>query len=593
MAENHTDDFRKDVLIPKLQEYAKLDGFPDFNTAPPVVRGRSFLKFYLDEVFSQNTDLDSEQVYEEIVDGAGDTGLDYVHIDNKRVYIIQAKYGAHGKDKECLEHFINIPHHLTENSDYLLEKAKNNTAVKAVIQEIKEIKNPIFDLIYIASTNIPTEDIAHYEKDCETDCRIIGISQLRQEWEEISSRDSLAMVNNWVVLDLGGEDTKTLDTVKGYGTKLITQKGTKLKNLFEQHKEALFNSNIRLWLGKNPVNASMIETIKNNPSRFFYYNNGITAICDEWDVSMPSLLKCKNLQIINGAQTVTTIAKEGDTGQLAEVKVLLRIITGEHGKRINDEDGLNINIVKNNNNQTAVTVSDFRSNDPIQFSIENIISSKKIRYTVESPIKDVFYARKRRKDKKVPRTKTIKPQDLGKAYYSFYVNPYDLNASISKLWDTENGYYVDVFGKPSDVIYEPKFYQLVGSYYIFEYVKLKVKEPDAQKTIAAQFKYQILNGISTLLKLKYATNEAALQKLMEKIVNDGKYINQTINPNLEAKFSKYYESVFEKINMLITLKKKQNETFVLRNHLRSKQFIEELNAFLTGSTISALPDLEI
>jgi len=593
MAENHTDDFRKEVLMPRLQEYSKLDGFPDFNLAPNVVRGRCFLKFYLDEIFSQNIDLDTEQICDDIVDGSGDTGLDYVHIDNKRVYIIQAKYGAHGKDKECLEHFINVPRHLIDNSEYLLKKSKNNAAVRAVIQQIREIKNPVFDLIYIASTNIPKEDIEHFEKSAETDCRILGLSQIRQEWEEILSRDSQTMINNWVEFDLGGEDSIALETVKGYETRLVTQKGTKLKNLFEQHKEALFNSNIRLWLGKNPVNASMIETIKNNPARFFYYNNGITAICDEWDKSVENRLRCRNLQIINGAQTVTTIAKEGDTGQLAEVKVLLRIITGEHGKKINDEDGLNVNIVKNNNNQTAVTVSDFRSNDRIQFSIVNTISEKKIRYTVESPIKDVYYARKRRKDKKIPKTKTIKPQDLGKAYYSFYLNPYDLNASVSKLWDTENGYYVDVFGKPGDVIYEPRFYQLFGSYYVFEYVKLKVKEPEAQKTIAAQFKYQILNGISTLLKLKYPGNELALQKLMEGIVLDGKYVNKTVNPALEAKFSKYYESVFEKVNMLIAFEQKQSGNFVLRNHLRSKKFVDDLNAFLTGSTISTLPYLDL
>lgn len=82
-------------------------------------------------------------------------------------------------------------------------------------------------------------------------------------------------------------------------------------SLVERYGVSLFEKNVRNPLQRSSINAEIESTLKNNPSYFWYYNNGITAItrsipeisqqAEEFDVV--------GLQIINGAQTAYSVFK--------------------------------------------------------------------------------------------------------------------------------------------------------------------------------------------------------------------------------------------------------------------------------------------
>src|SRR5207249_2489094 len=50
-----------------------------------------------------------------------------------------------------------------------------------------------------------------------------------------------------------------------------------------KYKEKLFIENVRFVIEKSDVNESIIETAMKEPGHFWYYNNGITAICDSFE----------------------------------------------------------------------------------------------------------------------------------------------------------------------------------------------------------------------------------------------------------------------------------------------------------------------
>ena len=79
-------------------------------------------------------------------------------------------------------------------------------------------------------------------------------------------------------------------------------------------EKKLFARNIRGFLGmKSPVNKGMEETLKKEPERFFYYNNGVTIICDEAERKSSGgrdILQVANPQVINGQQTTRTLAAQ-------------------------------------------------------------------------------------------------------------------------------------------------------------------------------------------------------------------------------------------------------------------------------------------
>jgi AIPR protein len=85
---------------------------------------------------------------------------------------------------------------------------------------------------------------------------------------------------------------------------------------YRSHGNHLFAGNIRNFLGSSEVNTAIGDTLKKDANYFWYYNNGITIIAEDLkrqaiggsDRSV-GVFECKNVTIVNGAQTVGTIGR--------------------------------------------------------------------------------------------------------------------------------------------------------------------------------------------------------------------------------------------------------------------------------------------
>ena len=71
----------------------------------------------------------------------------------------------------------------------------------------------------------------------------------------------------------------------------------------------LFQKNVRQSLGlSNRVNKGIKETIYKNNKEFFFYHNGITALCNRMEFDEVSTkLTLNGLSVVNGCQSLTTI----------------------------------------------------------------------------------------------------------------------------------------------------------------------------------------------------------------------------------------------------------------------------------------------
>jgi hypothetical protein len=98
--------------------------------------------------------------------------------------------------------------------------------------------------------------------------------------------------------------------------------------LYEQAGIRLFARNIRGFLGSTEVNRGMEHTLSKQPEFFWYYNNGITIVCDdakEESARGRRILRVTNPQIINGQQTARTLARLAGKG--ARGSVLVRVLS--------------------------------------------------------------------------------------------------------------------------------------------------------------------------------------------------------------------------------------------------------------------------
>lgn len=146
------------------------------------------------------------------------------------------------------------------------------------------------------------------------------------------------------------------------------------------HHNQLYSENIRLYLGdRAAVNKDIINTITSDVSMWFpYMNNGISIICDEFAIGSTNTtkkivsLELKNMQIINGCQTVNALysAKYRDQtkNNFRPSNVLVRIYQIDPA-----QEDFKLNIIKATNNQNAVKTYSLLANDPIQIKIQETL----------------------------------------------------------------------------------------------------------------------------------------------------------------------------------------------------------------------------
>ncbi|HLG35582.1 MAG TPA: AIPR family protein [Bacteroidia bacterium] len=384
-----------------------------FNAANTRQLGKSLTEFYIREIGIYLNSFNEDQIEEGLeADGKGDLNIDFVYkYENDEYFILQSKFkGSKNSVKpDEIAGFFGI-HSKINDKKYFEEHA--NPQLQSLLEDYNEdCKVNYFFITNDKFSKTISDDFERGKKENmvkyeNVNYELSGFTELKRDFKIAASQTEAipeeVIINIEKVTDIFTDKSKPayldlsglIDLNKKYYSILTTIKGSTLKNLWSENKASLFSYNIRGYLGDNPINKKMKHTLDHEPEKFYFYNNGISAICTEIIPIKQNgevhQLKCKNFQIINGAQTATTIGKYSEEENLKQVRVLLRITKAEDYKK---EKGLNKNIITYNNSQTVIKASDFRSNDEIQIFLENQLSD--FMFHGARPFKKVKYLRKR------------------------------------------------------------------------------------------------------------------------------------------------------------------------------------------------------
>ncbi|KKM15078.1 hypothetical protein LCGC14_1699670 [marine sediment metagenome] len=130
----------------------------------------------------------------------------------------------------------------------------------------------------------------------------------------------------------------------------------------------LFDSNVRAFMGLNPVNEDIRETLDDEDSPdFWWLNNGITILANTAAVTGKSI-QLEGVQIVNGLQTTESIARYFADGNhdCADRSVLVKII-------VSTDATVRDAIIRATNNQTSVAIASLHATDKIQRDIEDVL----------------------------------------------------------------------------------------------------------------------------------------------------------------------------------------------------------------------------
>jgi len=198
----------------------------------------------------------------------------------------------------------------------------------------------------------------------------------------------------------------------------------------------------------------MVETLKREPEFFWYYNNGITIVCDEAEQRSRSgkdILQVRNPQIINGQQTTRTLHRMIEKAAKASVPVrVIRIPRNPSADQENFENLVSC-IVRATNWQNAIQASDLVSNDRRQIEIERGL--RKLGY---------LYIRKRQARSEVRsaaginRYWTVSKEEIAQAVASCDLDPFTLRLGKERLFEEE--YYNTVFPTANSDYYLTRYW---------------------------------------------------------------------------------------------------------------------------------------
>ena len=149
--------------------------------------------------------------------------------------------------------------------------------------------------------------------------------------------------------------------------------------------ENILRDNVRKFKGvTNIINSNIIKTAKNpnECDNFFYYNNGLTVLCNKIrraPLSNKQIITLEGMQVVNGGQTIRCLdeLKKDRIENLENIYLLCRFY------EIEDVD-FSLNVAEYTNSQTAVTNRDIKSIDERQRKLQELINSKGYFYQIKA-----------------------------------------------------------------------------------------------------------------------------------------------------------------------------------------------------------------
>lgn len=430
---------------------------------------RAFIFAVLEKLYP---DIEQEDY---ITDGAGDLSIDAYYIDDskKEINIFQFKSTENfenARDREAFKQsditkiIVNIEK--VWNKDKNILKETNNKVVDAI--------NAIWEAFNNGYTKTNVWLISNYKTTIRDQNKIDILKEnFLEKFRANLKIYSLDDIVNLILSDefkridvaLQIKGRNYFEDISGKIRALIGEVNALnfLKSIIDKNnnlKEDVFNENVRVYLKKTTkINRQIYSSIEKQEENFnfFFYNNGITAICDSYEHANTDspVVSVKNFQIVNGGQTIHTIYEAYKNGLEENVKniyLLLRLY------EVKDRS-ISQTIARYTNTQNPVRSRDIMANDEIQIKLQQEL--RRIGW---------YYERKKYefREIEIENEKKIDAEKLGQIILSFYLEK--PGSAKNKKQEVFNDFYNDIFDE-NKITAE---YVLLP-YYLYKYIENDIK----------------------------------------------------------------------------------------------------------------------
>lgn len=145
---------------------------------------------------------------------------------------------------------------------------------------------------------------------------------------------------------------------------IVNASAFSVKELYAEHGINLLSRNLRYYIAGKDIDRGIADTIENHRTDFWFKNNGLTIICDDFKVD-GRVVKLRNFSIINGGQTTYMLSKSRSIDKGNDLFLPCKIIKIS-GDNEDERNKFSLEIAKAANTQKPIKPVDLKSNSPEQ-----------------------------------------------------------------------------------------------------------------------------------------------------------------------------------------------------------------------------------
>lgn len=416
--------------------------------------------------FSENgMAFDYELANEYLTDGANDGGIDAIFNDptseGNDVVIVQSKFyentnlspdnvaGELYKINETLKNLQNNKvSEYNENVVTAYRNATSQTEDNGIIKIIfftsyepknKRERNKLDKAMHSYFDKYDLDMI--YRSDIESQIELCDNGKLCVDFDKLKIDDK----NNYL---------KYEDSI------IVNISALSLQNLQNRRRNGLLGMNLRYYVRQKAVDTGIAKTIQKEPENFWYKNNGILIICDDYDLD-GNELKLFNFSIINGGQTTNRIGKlDIEKDFYLQCKVVK-----SKGHTQQSKDKFTLDIAEATNAQKPIKKADLKANTPEQMRLKERLNQYHVYYITK-------------KGDKAPKQynepyQVITLETVGKLSLAATLQmPGSSRSNSQRMYNDE--YYYSIFGPEAKAGVIADLLKI--SYYYEDFVKHHIKD---------------------------------------------------------------------------------------------------------------------
>lgn len=358
----------------KIFFQTKIDNLRQEENIPSNIKDYSLFTYIcIKNYFFPTDDYDFSDVFSHIVDGSNDCSIDAIcnaNTDENELVYIQTKF------RETFDLTIAIGE-INEIKDSIkkLKSLKISAFNEDVLNAYRECKENTesdnFQIVYFTSA-VPKKNVQKKAQETleEDNIQIIFGDEIKSYIEGIQETTG-KVANGELELD------QTNNLLKFEESVIVNVSSQSLKQLYCTYSRGLLGLNLRFYTRNKTVDNGLKETITKHPNSFWYLNNGLVILADDYKID-GKILKLHGFSIVNGGQTTNAISKEDeDTNFYLPCKVIK--ITDKNDPYVSSEK-----IAEASNSQKPIKAKDLVANRPEQVNLKGLLKQKGFQYITKN-----------------------------------------------------------------------------------------------------------------------------------------------------------------------------------------------------------------